>query len=430
MPTEREYRPNSDNFNEATKRMHMAHEVYNSTVNHPVIMQAIADGRARDITSEPKVRRTPCLIIGSGPSLDDATERMKEWQGGIICSTSQALTLMRHGIEPTHIMALDVFSTWDELKGVDWAKTRTKLITNPAVWPDTIANWPNEMLLYRMNMGNRVPFYNNEQSVMYSERVQTSPDLRLTTYRSLIPTGIAVFACSPPTQMFAADIMGYGTVFSVGVDFCYHSGKERFTNWTVGEDGEWIEHHNGLVGQSATTDMAPDNQAIITDNGYQTHQIHIFYKKNYVSAWRMSGQNAYVVGKGSITEMPRVDWDEVVDKQGKGYRRWTAKDIMKVTDKYLAERDSFVIEAAHGRAFVETPSIDGIIQMMMEMNRKYKCDNCKAEMEAGDAANHTGDECPACKKGKILRSNPVDIEANLRRFNKLVKLYHTEPAAK
>jgi hypothetical protein len=49
----------------------------------------------------------------------------------------------------------------------------------------------------------------------------------------MVRTSFAIFACSPPLQLFAADKLGYGTAFLFGCDFAFPDNKERFTNWTL-----------------------------------------------------------------------------------------------------------------------------------------------------------------------------------------------------
>ena len=82
----------SDRYNNSTIRALHLHEVHNATTNHPILMEALASGRAKDISQDVRVD-IPALITGSGPSLDDAMPRLKEWHDRIVCSTSQARTL-------------------------------------------------------------------------------------------------------------------------------------------------------------------------------------------------------------------------------------------------------------------------------------------------------------------------------------------------
>jgi hypothetical protein len=120
-------------FNDGTKVKQLIHEEYNTGRNIGRLLELIESGGARDISFEKKVDNTPFFLVSSGPSFDKNIHHLRDWHGGIFCSTSHALTLMYHGIEPTHIIALDPFCEWKELEGVDWSKTRTKLCLQPGV---------------------------------------------------------------------------------------------------------------------------------------------------------------------------------------------------------------------------------------------------------------------------------------------------------
>jgi len=220
--------------NESTLNTQTIHEVYNSGRNLHTILEAEKEGRAHDIGRVPKVRRLPAFVLGSGPSVDEVMPLLKDWNGGIFCSPSHARTLVYYDAPPTHIVALDPFCSWNEMKGVDWSKYNTKLVVQPGVIPELLEKWPNEILLYRQYLGNHDTFYAREQNQMYCHRKFANEDLRqrvnrVTEFAPIIPTEITVFACSPPMEMFAAEVLGYGNIFLSGCDFAFSYGKSRFT---------------------------------------------------------------------------------------------------------------------------------------------------------------------------------------------------------
>ena len=214
------------------KEKQQIHEEINTAQNWKPITDAMEAGRARDINDEPKFTdHPPCFIVSSGPSLDDNIERLREWKGGIICSTSHATTLMHHGIEPTHIVVLDPFCAWHEISGVDWSKTRTKMIANPSVWPDLFENWPNEILLYLQNIGRPDSFYATIQLHQFCRRDPDDAKVRQPKIIPQIRTELTLFACTPPAQIFLAEILGYARCFLMGVDFAFSPKLSRFTRW-------------------------------------------------------------------------------------------------------------------------------------------------------------------------------------------------------
>ena len=137
----------------ATQAVQIVHEMHNAGENFELIKQKIAEGKGYDIGNYPKKKDAPIISIGSGATLDLHIEKLKKWEGDIICSTSQATTLYYHGIEPTYILALDPFCNWSELEHVNWHNTKTKLITQPCVWPHLLKMWPNDQLYFFLDIG-------------------------------------------------------------------------------------------------------------------------------------------------------------------------------------------------------------------------------------------------------------------------------------
>ncbi len=348
--TELTLKTNSAEYNANTLGKQVIHEEYNSAVNHPVLTKAYREGRAHDIGLEPKVKGDPCFILGSGPSLDEVLPMLKDWKGGIICTTSHALSLMYYGIEPTYILALDPFNCWAEIDGVDWSKTKTKLITTPGVWPTLIAKWPNEFLLYLQNLGSRETYYSQGQKRMYTIRKakfpegevsETNPDgiCRDAVFDYMIRTEITQFACSPPCQMFAAQILGYGRIFLAGMDFGGSTNWDRFANYTVTEPARLAQVGNApdveipAKWKKNEHPLDPAEEWVTSENGLRTNAIMLFYKKNMITAWRLSLQDVYLIGESIITEMPKADIKKVIETQGYGFKRTPHETIIKSSEK-------------------------------------------------------------------------------------------------
>jgi len=419
MCNESNLKTNSSDYNMGTKNFQLIHEVLNSAMNWKLIVDKIKSGQARDVSDEPKIAgNKACFIIGSGPSLDDAMEHLKGWEGGIICSTSHALTLMHFGIEPTHIVMLDPFCCWNEIKGVDWSKTKTKLVTHPGCYPDLIENWPNDILLYIENSGRTNSFYQDEQMKMYSWR---DGDFRRSTFHFYIRTSITIFACSPPMQLFAGQILGYDKFFLTGCDFAFHTDKDRFTEYVVKENGEWEKHEHLFKAEDWP-------KLIYTNNGLPTLEIHLYYKKNMISAWRLCQETVYTTDRGAITEIPYHDIKAVVKKQGDFPKqsKWFIEDT---SEKYMESVGVFAINTDHGMSFVEARDpMNELPHFMKEIMKKYTCDVCHMGLKCDDEINHTDIECPVCHKGKLHRDVTIDIEENMKRIvSRLPKNLVVEP---
>jgi DNA-directed RNA polymerase subunit RPC12/RpoP len=93
----------------------------------------------------------------------------------------------------------------------------------------------------------------------------------------------------------------------------------------------------------------------------------------------------------------------------------------KTYDRYLASISCFAIDYEKGSSFVEVTDAErDLVGFMQARNRSYKCTVCGTEMIANDNNDHTGEKCPQCQ-GKLVRANPVDIEANMKRIRKAIE---------
>ena len=429
----------SNMYNEATNKSQLKHEIISSAYNHKYIISAIHEGRAYDISEEPKVNRVPAIIFGSGASLDKALPYLKDWKGGTFCTTSHAESLIRFGVEPTYIIDLDPMCPWSDISDIDWSKTKTKLVMHPGVYTDLVAHWPNEMLLYLENSGDPSSFYSTVQPLMYTERINPELATRDQPLKRLIVTNFSIFACSPPLQMFVAHLLGYDPIFTCGVDFAYTFDKERFTDWRVKKEylketgidprrKQYTEEEwkNMWYPTEHPLPAFNDNDIIITSNGLKAERIHIYYKKNFISAWRLLGETIYSTDYGAVTEIPFIPIEKVVKQQGLGFRKIGVKRINEIADLYLAKQHCFILEADEGLSFVESNNpLEDIKKYMLEGNSKYVCTVCKKNMLLTDKkvyVNHENEDCPICKsKGSLKRVIHFDIQKNMKRIRSLLK---------
>ena len=414
--TEKELRTMSNEYNAATALTMGYQEIRNSAENWRTLMGRIASGQAKDLSDEPKKGLQPCIVTGSGPSLDEAIPKLKDWKGGVVAHYSQAVTLAVYGIIPDYIVALDSVCNWEGLRAVDWSKTKTKLILHPGMWPSLVENWPNEMLLYRQNLGTPEGFGTNEQKIMYAIRHGTLQDAldSKVNFEPLIKTEVMMFACTPPAQIAVCNLLQYGPVFLAGLDFAYQGDKERFSNFDV-LDGKLVQYVHKL----------PEREYVRTNNGLKTDPLHLYYKKNFLSACRLSMQRVFTTDRGAITEeeMPYAPLDKVIETQGNS-RKWDIPpEIRKLKyERYLAGINCFVIDFGNGKLmFVEVKNpIPDIESFMVGKNKEYICGVCGNLCHFLDAKDHTGDVCAKCNKPNLKRANNIDVEGNMKRIKSLI----------
>ncbi|HSA74564.1 MAG TPA: 6-hydroxymethylpterin diphosphokinase MptE-like protein [Candidatus Nitrosocosmicus sp.] len=486
--TERELRTDSSTFNSVTEQNQLWHEKHNTYTNRNRIIELIKEGRAKDISNEPKKNGEPCFLISSGPSLDLALPKLKKWngKGGVICTPSHAITLVYYGVKIDYIVVLDPFCEWAELAGYDWSKTDTKLVVNPGVWPDLIEHWPNEILLYRQSLGKNDTFFATEQNNAFMHREPTDRILadpayvpgqvyREAKFEYLIITEITSFACSPPFQMFIADFLQYGILYLAGFDFGYTYGKERFTKMYIKEPGRSISVGNAdhieldPKWESKEYQFEDSEKIIMSNNGIPSETLHLYYKKNFYSAWRLCLKTIYRVDEQTVChEIPFIDIDSVLD-DGLISSVMTPELIMGITDKYLAEVGAFVLECNPGYTFIESKNPFGnggsdkgdIVNFIEnEILSRYICNKCnfnakimpkknrldycrrvlmeilnetktddkiKSEVDStlnkinnlNTLKNYNGLICPHCNSGHLYQPNKIDIGANVKRIKSL-----------
>jgi hypothetical protein len=360
---------------------------------------------------------------------------LKDWEGGIVCSTSHARTFMRYGIEPTHIVALDPFCNWGEIDGVDWSKTRTKLCMHPGVMPDLVENWPNDILLFRQDMGTTDDFYSTTQMHMYTDREgdrSTQWDFKVA-----IRTTVTLFANSPPAQLFLAYRLGYGTCFLAGCDYAYPNGVARFNEYVIRAPAQELQLGNAPTAEieidweeakARDRDIIMDgireqDEIVMTANGIPTAQINIFYKKNMISAIRLSKRMVVTTDHGAITEFPYMPAAKVIATQGKRVKIWNEKRLFKVTERYLAATGAYVITDRHGGCnFIESqnPELE-LNNFMVKMRQQCVCPVCGLS-----AINETGkgpasEKCPRCQQSQFTHKHDIDIPGNMKRIYGLLE---------
>lgn len=352
--------PGSDIYNVHTKRKHLANEVQWSFANYDGILKACASGRGNDIGVLPKVRNEPILVIGSGPTLDEALPTIKEWEGDVICSPSQASTLVKWGKDPKYIVALDPDETPEAMTVDTWEGRDSTLFVHPGVNPLLVSpysfvrladgsihkkehpdSWAGKMGFFR-KMEPQTPFYGNAQKMGYSH-IDRTIDAKSITMQisSIIGTEVVMLGCAANAQIFLASLLGYNPLYLVGVDFGFPGGKTRFTPWNW-KDGKWVNAVPGPI---------DPERVVKTDSGVDSEEMHLFYKRNFMSAWRIERMQIFTVGHGTIIETPQVEWQTVLKQQGvmggdiKGFQK---KEMIRVSEAYLARQNTFIISYVGG----------------------------------------------------------------------------------
>ena len=383
-------------FNQSTTERHYRNEVAFSFWNHRELMNALETGQAVDLAKLPKHKRTSVLIIGSGPTLDEALPLLKDWGGHIICSTSQASTLLAWGREPEHIVALDPDSNPGELTADTWEGRKCILHLHPGVMPDLVQWWKGPMALFR-KLQPQQSFYAGEQAMGYSP---LGP-LRDGRYQGneaplSITAQVPMLACAIPAQICIAKHLGYSQYVLVGADFSFPNDRSRFTS-RVWEDDQWVEHKSApLEDYYEKTDTTEDPIVETEHDGLTTTEMQIFYSRQAVIACRLVERSIINASqKGLLRMLPYTPIEEVIRRGNKGVKGFTLPQRIKAYEEFLARQNIYFFYVGDGimpREFHDP--LHEVPKMLREVKKML-------------TAQGNGDK--------------LDLEANMKRIKRLFK---------
>lgn len=393
--TDEHSRLTSDVFNRNTTVRHYVNEVHFTFHNHHLIKDMIESGRAIDLVDLPKRKGKSVMIIGSGPTLDDAIAFLDEWEGDIICSTSQATTLLAAGIVPDYIVALDPDSNPEELKTpstVKWEDTKARLVFHPGVCTDLVEWWPGKVALFR-KLQPQQTFYAGEQATGYSGLGPKEGARYIGEKADLwIKAQIPVLACAVPAQICVAKHLGYRQQVLVGCDFSMPGDQARFTGVSISADGTaWVPGKPPPI----EFDSESEDSIVETEYGVKSTTMQIFYSKQAMIAWRIvEGDIINSSNQGILRMFPYHPIHEIVKRGNKGVKGFNRKQIMRVSEEHLAKQNIYFIKVGTDAWIPQEFSdpMHDIPKMMKDAKRTL-------------AAKGQGDD--------------LDIEANMKRFRKL-----------
>jgi len=342
-------RHSSGMFNENTAGRHYANEVQFSFHNHREIVNAFEEGRAVDLADLPKQKEKSVMIIGSGPTLDKALPFLKDWKGEIICSASQAATLIAWGRDPEHIVALDPDSSLAELRVDTWEGRNSILHLHPGVMPDLVRGWKGKLAFFR-KLQPQNTFYGIEQQTGYSP---LGP-FREGRYwgnesKPYIRSQVPMLACVLAAQICIAKQLGYRQQILVGTDFASIGDQLRFTSRSW-DGSAWIEHKPvSLEGYSSQLGAENDPMIEIEIDGLKSSATKIFYAHQTVIAWRLTECdiiNAFP--EGFLRMFPSRPFEEIMRRGNKGVKGYNLKQIRAASEEHLAKQNIFFFNVGDG----------------------------------------------------------------------------------
>jgi len=341
----------SRHYNQATVSAIMPDEIRHSFWNHKQIWLDFQDAdddpgwrgrRGFDLKDLEDTQKGPAVILGSGPGLDEVLPMLKDWKGGLICSSSHAQTLARFGVRPTHIVYSDVRCNWEEIDKVPpgwWEDAPgTVQAAYPGTHPDLISKWPQKSYYY-LPRDPAIPLYWSIWPTAYD----------------FIKMALLPFACSPAAELGIGRAIGYNPIFMLGHNFGFTRdgdgglpARYRFRGWHW-EAGEWV--------QEGITAPPPESQPIVmSENGYPSTAMNLFYKRAMFCVARLEChrdepmQLISATPHSTISEVPYIAPEEMIASGGQipETMRRTNEEQMLACERYLVRVGNYCVRFKKG----------------------------------------------------------------------------------
>jgi len=291
----------------------------------------------------------PALIVGAGMSLEKLIPLLKDWKGVIFTSESMASTLKYYGHQPEYVCLFDgALTIWDLfLKGYNWKGST--LVTHPSVDPQTIKKWKWNKIYYLMMHYSRLQgkLEQKGKTIQEIEAEIKNQLIGFDFFENILPSvygfiGAAILnaGCVVNNAVEVANFMGYGPLFLCGVDYGFkdwvnrYPGMKKVKGRWVKEELKYLQHEED---GKTVGNMPLGREIIISDNGIPTTDEQAEYKLALMCVYKMDRPQLIDCSDGIITELPKADIKEVVEKNGRGFedRYRTDEEIIRSADAYF-----------------------------------------------------------------------------------------------
>lgn len=399
-------------------------EVRNAFKNYELLNRMHKLKRAVPMQERYHKHKGRALILGSGSSLDQHIDKLKDWPGAIFCSTSNLSTLKYYGVDPDYVAVIDpAVAKTPEFKvpGDEWGDTI--MAVHPSGAPDYLKYWArrtrNEFLLFRL-LDARMEWY---QSTLYYgyEWIQ-----------SLIMPFLESLSC----EVGIAAYLGYEPLYFLGADFA----GDRFTKYYY-DKKKWIIDPPEAY-EPKNSKVALHNRAFKTSDGLITYRQYLNAKRGPVMqgvSHMLHGRigRIYNLGwdKSLLKEYPQADFDEIVrtgqDPPGTDYNLDMVIQDLKI---YLAFTGTFAvpINSGLGQAtrFESVVNEEDLRQRLIDVNNQLAASKAyhqglmkKTGKNLAELAEdkHFGDPAQnlAAMEMDIDKIRGVDVDGYMAYANKL-----------
>jgi len=285
---------------------------------------------------KPQMNGGPCLILGSGPSLEDIKPYLKDWKGNIFCSTSHLPMLAYMGIDRPGIYCglidCDPSMIW---LVTDYVKkdTNITLLTHPQIPSEYLKHWPEEKAYFFRMLDPSDEYSNKYLPLAYgwmNEKMNWSIGTTILNGGNIVNTMI------PMCQSF-----GFSPIFVAGYDLGYPDNLRRSGDYRY-KDGSW----EIIPPPPLTEQRWVEAVRLESNNGVPFDELGAFYKTSSIIMWAMAAPPVISCSRGVMSEWTYANPKEVVEKQGLGFDHLIVDPITayKAGGIYLRRRGFLIMK--------------------------------------------------------------------------------------
>ncbi len=278
----------------ATRAANRPNQIMNAILNYPRIRKMFETSRPcfSTIQLPPGM---PMMIVGGGPSLDLVLARMKEWQGGMICTPQTWPSLKAAGVVPNFVFAMDP-SIEDvyplEGEGNAW----TTLVTHPSIHPAMLDAWKGPIVFLRINYDD--PEEDTMLNIAYEQMLRVKVGAQGNVANMAMIAASQIWRCSP--------------IVFAGVDLADTDGKTH---------ADYFERLGEFKYKPRPFLMASSNRstAIPLQNpdakGVDVNSVNQFYSVLMLALWKNAADVALYSISGGINPFPVVSVDDCMARR-------------------------------------------------------------------------------------------------------------------
>jgi len=253
--------------------------IINAVENYKRIKEFFEKGRP-DVAVIQIPPNTPAVIVGSGSSLDENVEGLRNWRSIIFATPQTYPILMSRGITPQFIVAVDTsIEDVEPLRGE--GNAFTTLITHPSINPAMFDAWKGPIMFMQVN-------FDDETDVLF---------------RAMFPFitfNLGAQGCVSNMQLIMASALHLNPVVMIGMDMQNTDGRSSATRWK--KVGNW--RYEAIANPRDPAKMGTTEIPIVMQ----------FYRLLLAVIWKGTGINLFRIGRG-LDLIPEISAEDACNKK-------------------------------------------------------------------------------------------------------------------